>query len=118
VSAVRSAGGTAVLATAAHSQRGHRRVQRAMAHQGGLAMFLKHRSTGKMLEVLSLRDLFNPLHPTLVGRFHYGEEAQEPETFAKSDLTFSSGEVLPKCWTDSHYRDEEIHHYYQKGMPG
>jgi hypothetical protein len=71
-------------------------------------MFLKHSSTGKLVEVLSIRDLFNPMHPSLVGRYHAGEELQDPETFAKSELTFCSGEVLPRCWTDVHYRDEEV----------
>ncbi len=75
-------------------------------------MFLKQRSNGKLVEVLGLRDLFNPLHATLVGRYHAGEELQDPEQFAKSDLAFCSGEDLPKCWTDVHYRDDEAHHHY------
>jgi hypothetical protein len=71
-------------------------------------MFLKHRSTGKLVEVLSIRDLFNPMHPNLVGRYHAGEELQDPETFAKADLAFCSDEALPRCWTDVHYRDQEV----------
>ncbi len=70
-------------------------------------MFLKHASTGKLVEVLSIRDLFNPMHPNLVGRYHAGEELQDPETFAKADLAFCSNEPLPRCWTDVHYRDDE-----------
>ncbi len=70
-------------------------------------MFLKHSSTGKLVEVLSIRDLFNPMHPTLVGRYHAGEELQDPEQFAKVDLVFCSNESLPRCWTDVHYRDNE-----------
>ena len=70
-------------------------------------MFLKHNSTGKLVEVLSIRDLFNPMHPTLVGRYHAGEELQDPEQFAKTDLVFCSDEPLPRCWTDVHYRDNE-----------
>ncbi|MCG6895648.1 MAG: acetyltransferase [Thiocapsa sp.] len=77
-------------------------------------MFLKHRTTGKMIEVLSQRDLLNPMHASIVGRYHYGEEAQEPEKFEKTELMFISDEPLPRCWTDSHYRDDEIHHYYKK----
>jgi len=76
-------------------------------------MFLKHKDSGKLVEVLSLRDLFNPLHPTLVGRYHAGEELQDPEQFDKSLLVFCSGESLPKCWTDVHYRDDEAHHHYR-----
>ena len=70
-------------------------------------MFLKHNSTGKLVEVLSIRDLFNPMHPNLVGRYHAGEELQDPEQFAKVDLVFCSNEPLPRCWTDVHYRDNE-----------
>ncbi len=70
-------------------------------------MFLKHSSTGKLVEVLSIRDLFNPMHPNLVGRYHAGEELQDPEAFAKADLAFCSNEPLPRCWTDVHYRDDE-----------
>lgn len=70
-------------------------------------MFLKHISTGKLVEVLSIRDLFNPMHPNLVGRYHAGEELQDPEQFAKVDLVFCSNEPLPRCWTDVHYRDNE-----------
>ncbi len=71
-------------------------------------MFLKQASTGHLVEVLSLGDLFNPHHEFLVGRYHYGEEVQDPEKFAKSDLIFLSGEPLPRCWLDPHYRDGEI----------
>ncbi len=74
-------------------------------------MFLKQRTNDKLVEVLGLRDLFNPMHATLVGRYHAGEELQDPEQFTKSDLTFCSGEDLPKCWTDVHYRDAEAQHH-------
>lgn len=72
-------------------------------------MFLNHKSDGKMVEVLSLSDLFNPNHHEVVGRFHAGEELQDPEKFSKTDLEFLSGEALPKCWLDVHYRDNELH---------
>ena len=71
-------------------------------------MFLKQTATGKCVEVLSLGDLFNPQHAQLVGRFHAGEELQDPEQFPKAELQFPSGEPLPRCWTDPHYRDEEV----------
>ncbi|MBV5276084.1 MAG: acetyltransferase [Lamprocystis purpurea] len=72
-------------------------------------MFLKHTMTGKMIEVLSLRDLFNPLHDTVIGRYHYGdgEEAQDPESFDKGELAFCSDEPMPKCWTDPDYRGQQ-----------
>jgi hypothetical protein len=68
-------------------------------------MFLKHVATGKMVEVLGLNDLFNPNHAQLVGRFHAGEELQDAEKFDKDELQFPSGEQLPKCWVDVHYRE-------------
>ena len=30
------------------------------------------------------------------------------EKFNKADLVFLSGEELPRCWTDPHYRDSEL----------
>jgi hypothetical protein len=71
-------------------------------------MFLKRKSDGHLIEVLGLTDLFNPKHENVVGRLHYGEEMQDPERFAKTDLLFPSGEALPCCWVDVHYRDEAL----------
>lgn len=71
-------------------------------------MFLKERARGELIEVLSNDDLFNPFLDELIGRYNHGEEAQEPEVFKKSELSFLSGEKLPECWVDSHYRDNEI----------
>ena len=68
-------------------------------------MFLMQKNTEKLIEVLSLTDLFNPNHGQVVGRFHAGEEMQDPEKFSKGDMQFPSGEALPKCWLDSHYRE-------------
>lgn len=71
-------------------------------------MFLKERSSGHMVEILSLGDLFNLFHDEVVGRYQEGEEVQDPEKFKKADLIFLSGEELPRCWTDPHYRDNEL----------
>ena len=61
-----------------------------------------------MGEVLSRGDLFDLFKDEVVGRYQYGEEVQDPEKFKKSDLMFLSGESLPRCWTDPHYRDDEL----------
>ena len=74
----------------------------------GEIMFLNERSSGHMVEVLSMRDLFDPFYTDVVGRYHYGEEVQDAETFMKVDLVFLSGEDLPRCWKDPHYRDDEL----------
>ncbi|MDH5469112.1 MAG: acetyltransferase [Gammaproteobacteria bacterium] len=71
-------------------------------------MFLKDKNSEDLVEVLSLNDLFDPFCKNLVGRYQHGEERQDPEKFAKSDLAFPSGEGLPKCWLDAHYRESEM----------
>jgi len=71
-------------------------------------MFLKKKNDGHLVEVLSLKDLFDPFNDEIVGRLHFGEELQDPDKFKKDNLQFLSGEAMPVCWTDSHYRDGEI----------
>jgi hypothetical protein len=67
-------------------------------------MYLKHMADGRLVEVLGLADLFNPNHTHLVGRYHAGEELQDADKFLKADMQFPSGEALPRCWLDAHYR--------------
>jgi hypothetical protein len=62
------------------------------------------KNSEKLVEVLSLTDLFNPNHSEIIGRFHAGEEMQDAEKFAKVQMVFPSGEALPQCWLDSGYR--------------
>ncbi len=71
-------------------------------------MLLMDRENQHVIEVLSMSDLTNPCHSTLAGRYHYGEEVQDPELFDKNQVLFLSGETLPRCWTDAHYRDERL----------
>lgn len=61
-----------------------------------------------MVEVLSLVDLINLNRDEVIGRYQEGEEVQDPMLFKKTDLMFLSGEALPRCWTDPHYRDDEL----------
>lgn len=68
-------------------------------------MFLMQKNSEKLVEVLSLSDLINPNHDRIVGRFHAGEELQDAESFAKDEMSFPSGEALPLCWVDPHYRE-------------
>lgn len=68
-------------------------------------MYLKHRPSGDLVEVLDANALFNPVREDVRGRFHAGEELQEPANFSKRDLVFPSDEILPRCWVDAHYRD-------------
>lgn len=71
-------------------------------------MFLQQKQNHEMLEVLSLKELFDPFTTSLIGRYQHGEEVQDPEKFEKTNLQFLSGEQLPRCWLDAHYRDNEI----------
>jgi len=73
-------------------------------------MLLKQKSTGHMIEVLDLADLANLHRTAVLGRSQEGEEQQDVLEYMKSDLAFLSGEQLPRCWTDPHYRDAELQH--------
>jgi hypothetical protein len=68
-------------------------------------MFLKEQRDGTLVEILSLSDLYDPFQREVEGRIHAGQEMQDPEMFSKTDLIFPSGESLPRCWLDSHYRE-------------
>lgn len=68
-------------------------------------MYLRHQPSRDLVEVMDLDALFDPYKATITGRFHWGEELQEPAAFAKAELVFPSGEALPRCWVDAHYRE-------------
>jgi len=61
-----------------------------------------------MIEVENFIDLINLNIEEVIGRYQEGEEVQDPNKINKQDLVFLSGEDLPRCWSDPHYRDEEI----------
>lgn len=68
-------------------------------------MYLKNKSNGDLIEVIDIGGLIDPNESAVKGRYHAGEEMQEPERFEKAILQFPSGEALPRCWVDSHYKD-------------
>jgi hypothetical protein len=70
------------------------------------AMFLKvrHDDDSSLVEVLNVKQLFNPFDSRVQARLHGGEEMQDPQEYAKAELFFPSGEALPRCWVDSHYQ--------------
>jgi hypothetical protein len=70
-------------------------------------MYLRDKSSGDMVEILDIQALFDPFKTDARGRFHAGEELQDVALFSKASLVFPSGEALPRCWVDSHYRDRE-----------
>lgn len=71
-------------------------------------MLLRQIKSGHMVEVVNLLDLINLNSDEVTGRFQEGEEVQDPDKFKKSELAFLSGEALPRCWVDPHYRDDEL----------
>lgn len=68
-------------------------------------MFLKHTQNGDLVEIADINTLVDPCQPQVSGRYHAGEEMQDITQFDKSALVFPSGEALPRCWCDAHYRD-------------
>jgi hypothetical protein len=68
-------------------------------------MFLKmHQGDDRSLvEVLDLKQLFDPFAREVLGRVHAGEEMQDPQSVSKAGLRFPSGEELPRCWVDPAY---------------
>jgi hypothetical protein len=67
-------------------------------------MYLKHKPTSDLVEVLDMPTLIDPCRAQVSGRFHAGEELQEAELFDKGSLCFPSGESLPRCWLDADYK--------------
>ena len=67
-------------------------------------MYLKDKATGDLVEVLDMAAMIDPCVEQLQGRFHAGEEMQEPTSFSKDNWEFPSGEALPRCWIDANYR--------------
>ncbi len=71
-------------------------------------MLLKLKERNLLVEVASVQELTNPYADWVFGRLQWGEEQQDVEAFNKEDLCFLSGENLPLCWRDVHYRDMEV----------
>jgi hypothetical protein len=69
---------------------------------------MKNRKNEHMIEVMNVVDLMNLNLAQVLGRYQEGEEQQDPQKFDKADLVFLSGEELPRCWTDPHYRDSDL----------
>ena len=67
-------------------------------------MYLRHTASRDLVEILDLGALFDPCVGEVSGRFHAGEELQDPAVFRKAELAFPSGEPLPRCWLDADYR--------------
>lgn len=67
-------------------------------------MFLKDKTTGSLVEVSNLEELFNPNKNSITGQSQSGQEEQNSASFNKDNLKFPSGEDLPRCWLDTDYQ--------------
>lgn len=68
-------------------------------------MYLRHVPSDDLVEVIDLPDVINPHSDTILTRAHTGEIIQRPKDTLKTELAFPSGEPLPLCWVDGHYRE-------------
>ena len=57
-------------------------------------MYLMHKPSGDLIEILSLDRLFDPFQKEVNGRFHAGEEMQEPAAFGKGDYAAQAARWL------------------------
>ncbi len=67
-------------------------------------MLLMEKNSGHLIEVVDPIEVFDPFKDSFTGRLNFGEDVAEPDNFAKVGVCFPSGESLPKCWQDPHYR--------------
>ncbi|WP_206019976.1 acetyltransferase [Pseudomaricurvus alkylphenolicus] len=76
-------------------------------------MLMMIKQSGALVELSHPEGLWNPYEHRVMASRLAGEEQQDPEPFLKAELAFLSGEHLPKCWVDPHYRDEDwLNHGY------
>lgn len=67
-------------------------------------MFLKDLNNGDLVDVLDVSALMDPSVGDISVRYQAGEEVGDPMAASKEHLAFPSGEVLPECWRNVHYR--------------
>ena len=67
-------------------------------------MFLKDMKNGDLVDVLDVNALMDPSVDDISVRYQSGEEVGDPMATSKERLVFPSGEVLPECWRNMHYR--------------
>ena len=72
-------------------------------------MFMKERNSGDLILIEDIRELFNPMSESVIGRRQSGQEQQDAESFLKWSLVFPTDEALPRCWIDPTYNLDEGH---------
>ncbi|AFY34037.1 hypothetical protein [Calothrix sp. PCC 7507] len=71
-------------------------------------MFLQTKDTQDLVKILDIQELIDPNNDIVHAQDQEGEEEQEPDIFKKENLTFPSGEILPRCWLDANYRKAQV----------
>ncbi len=70
-------------------------------------MLMMMKESGDLVELKQPQTLWDPYEHSVEAWRLSGEEQQDLESYSKDDLVFMSGESLPKCWCNVHYRDDE-----------
>ncbi|KRH98315.1 acetyltransferase [Cylindrospermopsis raciborskii CHAB3438] len=67
-------------------------------------MFLQVKGKVDLVKIVDFQELLDPNSSIVHGKDQEGEEEQDMDIYEKQDLVFPSGEELPRCWRDPHYR--------------
>ena len=68
-------------------------------------MFLQIKDSRDLVKIVDVQELFDPNIETVHAQDQQGQEEQETDIYKKEELVFPSGEKLPLCWLNAHYRE-------------
>ena len=68
-------------------------------------MFLQIKDSRDLVKIVDIQELLDPTIKTVHAQEQEGQEEQETDNYQKVELVFPSGEKLPRCWLDAHYRE-------------
>ena len=68
-------------------------------------MFLQIKDSRDLVKRVDIQELLDPTIKTVHAQEQEGQEEQETDIYQKVELVFPSGEKLPRCWLDAHYRE-------------
>ncbi|NMG10131.1 acetyltransferase [Brasilonema sp. UFV-L1] len=68
-------------------------------------MLLQIKGSDELVKILDVKELIDPNHDVVHAQEQEGQEEQQPDSYKKENLTFPSGESLPRCWIDANYRN-------------
>lgn len=66
-------------------------------------MLLKLKNSEDLIKVADVDNLVNPAQKVVQGKDQMGQEEQDLADYSKTELSFPSGEDLPRCWYDPDY---------------